>query len=268
MNKKKNLYSMVVLDQNAQEAFAVIASDYSEACTIAIQKCSKARYEGDHISFPMVDPSLSYEITCAGDIDGAVYDVTFSKSNQPVPEIKTMSLIPEDQTASNEQAEALRLLAKAYANLSEVWLDSWEGPDNFGGVMSDLGVLPYMDLYEASAELEALAEDLAGNNEGVSQEVPDLKIMDPVELAQMLVLSTAHLTRKVGFDLIHNQYNPSLIVYKKGDYGYMIYVPESIAEEWPACIQEVLKLAQWVNAQWVMLDCDGPLHAALPLYYW
>lgn len=153
---------MAVIDQDTQETYAVIAADYPEACRIAIRKCSEERYEtGDNISFPMVDPSLSYEITCAGDINGEVYDISFSKYNEALLETKAKSLISDVQTASNAQAEALRLLATAYGNLSKVWLDSWEGPENFGGVMSDLGVLPNLELYEAAAELEFLADNLA-----------------------------------------------------------------------------------------------------------
>lgn len=180
-----------------------------------------------------------------------------------------MNKTPEvQQRDSNEQAQALRLLAAAYANLSGAWLDSWEGPDAFGGVMSELGVLPGMDLYEASAELEALAEEMAGDHEGDPQEKSELKAKEPVELAQMLILSTAHLTPQVSAELMDKQYEPSLIVYEKGDYGFLIFVPEFIAEEWPACLHEVLKLAQRVNAQWVMLDGDGPIHSALRQYEW
>lgn len=159
----KNLFSMVVLDQDEQQAFSVIAANYPEACAIAIQKCSEERCEtGDNTSFPVVDSMLSYEITCASDIDGDLYDISFNRSNGTLKETKKGALIQEDQIASNPQAEALRLLAAAYENLSKVWLDSWEGPENFGGVMSELGVLPYMDLFEASSELEVLAEELAG----------------------------------------------------------------------------------------------------------
>lgn len=117
---------------------------------------------------------------------------------------------------------------------------------------------------------DILGEDHAGSTiyEGVAQEAPDPEFMDSVELAQTLVLSTAHVSRKVCFELLQKQYEQTLIVYKKGNHGYWIHVPETIAEELPACLQEIFKLAYRVDAQWVMLDCDGPLHAALPRYYW
>lgn len=58
-----------------------------------------------------------------------------------------------------DQKVALRALAKAYGNLSHVWGNSWEGPDKFGGVLYDFGLLPERQLEEAEAELLSLIGD-------------------------------------------------------------------------------------------------------------
>jgi hypothetical protein len=65
----------------------------------------------------------------------------------------------EEPPLTAPQKEALRALAEAYGNLSYVWGDAWEGPDRFGGVLEDLGVLPRLQLEEAEAELMSLITD-------------------------------------------------------------------------------------------------------------
>jgi hypothetical protein len=55
---------------------------------------------------------------------------------------------------TERQSKALKQLADAYYELSQVWSDDWEGPEAFGGVLDQMGVLPQISLDEASGELE------------------------------------------------------------------------------------------------------------------
>lgn len=59
---------------------------------------------------------------------------------------------------NEEQRDAIRSLANAYDLLFSAWSSDWEGPDNFGGTLSDLGVLPTLSVDEAAYELRELLE--------------------------------------------------------------------------------------------------------------
>lgn len=58
------------------------------------------------------------------------------------------------------QRAALIQLAEAYGNLSSVWSSEWEGPENFGGTLAELGLLPYCSLDEAEGNLMHLLEEV------------------------------------------------------------------------------------------------------------
>ncbi|MEK4983634.1 hypothetical protein [Bacillus sp. FSL K6-6540] len=66
--------------------------------------------------------------------------------------------VRETYTLSKRQKAALHKLADAYLELSCCWEPDWEGPDNFGGVLDDLGVLPHASLDDAAAYLGELVE--------------------------------------------------------------------------------------------------------------
>lgn len=62
---------------------------------------------------------------------------------------------------TEEQKEALLMLAKAYDLLSTVLNGSEiEGEENLGETLADLGVLPFADLDVAAAEIHDLLEGL------------------------------------------------------------------------------------------------------------
>lgn len=91
-------------------------------------------------------------------------------------------------------------------------------------------------------------------------------------IRRMLEISTGHVCLD-GEALLENPNQPHLIVYKKGDYGWLILVPEesdlaALAGNIPKSVHDVLCYARRLNCQWVMLDCDAYELPDLPLYDW
>lgn len=88
-----------------------------------------------------------------------------------------------------------------------------------------------------------------------------------MEIAKMLVLSTAHLTEDTC-----NRYLPDhLHAYAKADYGFFLNVPTERPDfdaGYPADLVHVLAFAAGAGCDWVMFDQDGPDIAALPVYDW
>ncbi|RCW41593.1 hypothetical protein [Paenibacillus prosopidis] len=75
--KIKGLYIIVVWDGEETEALAVTAYDMKEAKETAIQQIKDGRAE-ENDEEPRIDDRYSFEVTCAGDKNGNVYDVDLS----------------------------------------------------------------------------------------------------------------------------------------------------------------------------------------------
>lgn len=83
MENQKSIFSIVVWDKydnNAIEcpyAYAVVADDMETAKDIAIQLRLSERTDTEALNpdLPRTDSDLSYEITCASDRAGKMYDV-------------------------------------------------------------------------------------------------------------------------------------------------------------------------------------------------
>jgi hypothetical protein len=84
------------------------------------------------------------------------------------------------------------------------------------------------------------------------------------EFARMLVISTAHVT-----DYTCNSYFPHYraACYAKGDYGYFLHVSEPHEAD-PADLRDVLEMARKADAEWLMIDRDGPTVSGLSTYDW
>lgn len=90
-----------------------------------------------------------------------------------------------------------------------------------------------------------------------------------LEIANMLVLSTGHLTEKVGTTIGRANYNS---IYEKGDHGYFVWVPGNDSEacmgSMPVCLHECIMFARGKGCQWIMFDQDGDRVEGLQFYDW
>ena len=97
-----------------------------------------------------------------------------------------------------------------------------------------------------------------------------------MEIAKMLVLSTAHIKEETSLLLERepNENRLGLSVYEKAEFGFWIYVPENLQEHFldkehlPADLWQCLELAHKNDCRWLCLDCDGPVEEELETYEW
>lgn len=95
--------------------------------------------------------------------------------------------------------------------------------------------------------------------------------MGNLQIDRMLVLSTAHISSETNEQLQNNQEEQfPLVVYEKGDYGYLILVPEHDEDLHgvPDDLKRVLEFAALHECEWVMLDCDANVITELPTFEW
>ena len=90
-----------------------------------------------------------------------------------------------------------------------------------------------------------------------------------MDITRVLTISTAHITEETNNKLQDNgEFNfMALSVYKKGDYGYWIYV-DLPCTDIPKDLKQCLELALKHDCQWLCLDCDGEEVQELPTYNW
>ncbi len=81
----------------------------------------------------------------------------------------------------------------------------------------------------------------------------------------MLVLSTGHLTEETCNLFLAEYEGPA---WRKGDYGWFIYVTEDAESELPPDLAACLALARAKGAFWVMFDRDEAQVDELPAYDW
>lgn len=121
-------------------------------------------------------------------------------------------------------------------------------------------------------------------NDPSSQKDPDIDkykaLLNQIEsnpkgypMLQMLDMSTGHLTRETIEFLEDNcelmLEDRSLVVYKKDCYGFLIPVnSESISDQLPRDLFNVLKYAESRQAEWLMLDSDGHIFDDLEFFEW
>ena len=81
----------------------------------------------------------------------------------------------------------------------------------------------------------------------------------------MLVLSTGHLTEETCNLFLADYHGPA---WRKGDYGWFVYVPEDEDRELPPDLTACLALARAKGAFWVMFDRDEVQIDDLSTYDW
>ena len=81
----------------------------------------------------------------------------------------------------------------------------------------------------------------------------------------MLVLSTGHLTEETCNLFLADYEGPA---WRKGDYGWFVYVPEDVDDELPPDLTACLALAREKGAFWIMFDRDEAQVDELPAYDW
>ena len=95
-----------------------------------------------------------------------------------------------------------------------------------------------------------------------------------MEISKMLTLSTGHITRDTAnlLESLADEYEDiigSPIIYKKGDYGWFVHIPEELDEySIPYDLLQVLEFAKRHDCDWLCLDCDGQEIEFLPQYEW
>ena len=104
-----------------------------------------------------------------------------------------------------------------------------------------------------------------------------------LEITRMLTISLSHISRETA-DLINDEcdtwWNSSLpACYTKGEYGYMIHVPEDylvsgedgVEETYPDVpddLHDCMLLARENNCQWLCFDRDGLVVDGLEVFDW
>ena len=94
-------------------------------------------------------------------------------------------------------------------------------------------------------------------------------------IIKMLELSTAHVTKQTAEqldELCSNRNYDDVIVYGKGEYGWIVYGYPSAdydpPENTPADLQDVITLARERGCYWIMFDRDADKIEDLKTYEW
>lgn len=99
-----------------------------------------------------------------------------------------------------------------------------------------------------------------------------------IEISKMLTISTAHIRKSTRQSLyfaaansIHNDLNDDIIVYKKGEYGWFLYIDNikdvcDTIDNVPCDLLDCIKLTIDVGADILCLDADGEILSCLAKY--
>lgn len=94
-----------------------------------------------------------------------------------------------------------------------------------------------------------------------------------MEISKMLTMSTAHIKKSTA-EWLQNEWQQcsSLAVYKKGVYGWFVFVSNADVEDETANIPEdlvcVINAAKKAGCDWLCLDSDGEKIDDLPEFKW
>ncbi|MBD7970327.1 DUF5983 family protein [Paenibacillus gallinarum] len=145
--------------------------------------------------------------------------------------------------------------------------------ENAAADFEDWTKIPYSEylkrIQAGEYNLEILGKDLAGSTLYFAP-CASAPSLNHIENETMVTISTAHITEEVNSILLDDEIQ-GLIQYKKGDYGYFIYVPTEEKDEtleFPECIQSILNYAHQHDATWIMLDRDAAITPELQTYEW
>lgn len=98
------------------------------------------------------------------------------------------------------------------------------------------------------------------------------------DIAKLLTLSTAHIKEDTNTFLYCQCRNPKkhdIIIFTKGEYGYFIYIDETVKEQalngddtLPEDLRACIKFATEKECEWLCLDRDAEPIDELPEYEW
>lgn len=88
-------------------------------------------------------------------------------------------------------------------------------------------------------------------------------LSSPLEIATVLVISTAHITRATALKLEEFEIEAA---FTRSD-GWVLHVGDK-ATDAPADLEAALAFARAQGCTWLMLDCDGPLVVGLESWSW
>ncbi|MFB5678760.1 DUF5983 family protein [Paenibacillus terreus] len=97
-----------------------------------------------------------------------------------------------------------------------------------------------------------------------------LTVNTSARVVKMLDLSMGHVqSSTVDFLMLQMLLdNPSVVVYEKAEYGFILPVIGEISESMPDDLSLIYALAEEQGCDWIMLDRDGNISDALPFYEW
>ena len=101
--------------------------------------------------------------------------------------------------------------------------------------------------------------------------------MKNLDITKMITISTAHITKETA-DILNASANYPFVtdlpvIYTKGEYGYMIHIPEYYGDEgefenMPLDLYPVMNLAKENDCEWLCLDRDGEFVDSFETYDW
>lgn len=190
------------------------------------------------------------------------------------------------------------LLLRNFGNKKERLVDVYKSTGNGADIPHYVICCRYEDgnadfMYTADLSVDSLAEKLeefynAPVDDGAKAEASDAVVAteprNALEISKMMTLSTAHIapntakdlekTARCEFPLNMLSCNVPFPVYKKGDYGYFIYVTEDtisdalIGDFCPSDLLDVAIYAENNGCNLLCLDGDGPTVPDLKTYEW
>lgn len=94
-------------------------------------------------------------------------------------------------------------------------------------------------------------------------------------ISNMLEMSTVHITEETArwIDAQVIEENPTIIVYPKKDWGWLIHTHdfhgnELTIDEIPNDLVFLFGMATGAQCSWIMLDSDAGIYEDLPQYEW
>lgn len=91
-----------------------------------------------------------------------------------------------------------------------------------------------------------------------------------MDIEKILTLSTAHIREETSLVLENELKNNALglIIFKKGEYGWFIFVDDFQDDAIPDDLAQCMETAKNQGCKWLCLDIDGKTIKKLKLYVW
>lgn len=137
------------------------------------------------------------------------------------------------------------------------WREDGRLVASFNNASQDEGVLDYNITY--------MTTDISDSSIVIECDMP----MESLEISKVLTVSTSHITDYAYERLISD--DCPLAVYKKGNCGLFVYLPEELDgyfQTVPASVTAVMTYAKANGCSMVCFDSDGPVMSKLPVYEW